>query len=88
MGRVRWGREEWVWKTEGKEKTVGNDSGCGEYGEGSSGIEEGFWMIWLIGGVERETKSIQVGIGRLYGSETKLIMKYLQTKWCWKKGFS
>lgn len=45
-------------------------------------------MIWLIGGVERETKSNQVGIGRLYSSEPKLIMKYLQTSWCWKKGCS
>lgn len=28
-------------------------------------------MIWLIGGVERETKSNQVGIGRLYSSKNQ-----------------
>lgn len=54
------------------EKTVGNDSGCGEYGEGSSGILNDMNDRW-----SREEKKVKQSRGRLYSSKTKLIMIYL-----------
>lgn len=43
-------------------------------------------MIRLIGGEDRETKSNQVGIRRMYSSETKLIMKYLHKVGAGRRG--